>query len=365
MALYNGGHYLRMAVESVLAQTYRDFEFLIINDCSTDNSIEVIKSYNDNRIRIYRNEKNLGQTQSLNVGLREATGQYIARMDADDYVFPNWLELQVQSMETYPDFAVISANAIVIDENNKLRQNLFPSNSLDEIILNSTVRSPINHVGSIFDKEKIIRLGGYDVEYKISADYDLWSKLLRSGDKLYVTNEILMAIRIHQKSLSRSGEEKELIEIMSIMKKNIAYYSQESLNDREILDLANAYYSQENISEDNLSRAVQGVEKLVESLISKGKLNKDLLIRWGKKQVMILITKGILKSIQKGQITNVRKLASLGIAKMGVMSIFLFFYGFSFFGKKVLAGIPSFYKLVLRQKAKVCSSSNLKRKVFT
>ena len=91
MTVYNGQDYLRPALESVLAQTYKNFELLIIDDASSDDSLRIIKSYQDPRIAVYSNPQNLGQTRSLNVGLKFATGEYIARMDADDLVFSAWL----------------------------------------------------------------------------------------------------------------------------------------------------------------------------------------------------------------------------------------------------------------------------------
>src|SRR3990170_6306785 len=95
MSVYNGERFLREAIESILNQTYRDFEFLIINDGSTDSSREIILSYNDPRIRLIDNELNIGLTRSLNKGLRLARGKYIARQDADDISFRKRLEKQV------------------------------------------------------------------------------------------------------------------------------------------------------------------------------------------------------------------------------------------------------------------------------
>jgi len=95
MTVFNGGQYLRRSVQSVLDQTNRDFEFLIVDDASTDNSLELIKSFDDDCIHIYPNEENIGQAKSLNVGLKLAKGKYIARIDADDIAFPKWLEKEI------------------------------------------------------------------------------------------------------------------------------------------------------------------------------------------------------------------------------------------------------------------------------
>ncbi len=122
MALYNGGHYLKQSVRSVLNQTHHDFEFLIVNDCSTDESVKIIESFHDTRIHIHHNAANLGQTKSLNVGLKLASGEYIARMDADDVALPQWLEMQVRYIEKNPEHSAVSSYAVAIDEQNKIKK---------------------------------------------------------------------------------------------------------------------------------------------------------------------------------------------------------------------------------------------------
>lgn len=99
MAVYNGGDSLRPTIESILGQTYKDFEFLIINDGGTDSSLDVIRSYDDERIILCNNKTNLGQTKSLNIGLRLARGKYVARIDADDFSFPTRLEKQLSIVD--------------------------------------------------------------------------------------------------------------------------------------------------------------------------------------------------------------------------------------------------------------------------
>jgi glycosyltransferase involved in cell wall biosynthesis len=102
MSVFNGERFLRGAIESILSQTYKDFEFLIIDDGSTDASTNIIASYRDSRIRSLRSERNLGLAASLNQGLASSTGQYVARMDADDISLPNRLARQVGFMQTHP-----------------------------------------------------------------------------------------------------------------------------------------------------------------------------------------------------------------------------------------------------------------------
>ena len=106
MPVYNCEKYLRESIESILNQTFKDFEFLIINDGSSDKSAEIVESYNDNRINFVQNEKNIGLAASLNRGLDIAKGEYIARMDADDISLPERLEKQVRFMETNPQIGI-------------------------------------------------------------------------------------------------------------------------------------------------------------------------------------------------------------------------------------------------------------------
>ena len=156
MTLYNGGQYLRHAVQSILDQTYNDFEFLIINDGSTDNSLETIESFGDKRIKIHHNENNLGQTKSLNIGLKLASGEYIARIDADDVALSHWLEKQGVFIDNHPDCSVASAHVVAIDETNTIKKIYNPPALPEDGILRALFTSPINHGGSIFKKKDIL-----------------------------------------------------------------------------------------------------------------------------------------------------------------------------------------------------------------
>ena len=106
--------YLREAIESILNQTYKNFEFIIIDDCSTDNSLEIIKSYNDERIVLIENEENIGLTKSINKGLAVAKGEYIARMDADDVSLPQRFEKQINYMNDHTELIVCGSSMELI-----------------------------------------------------------------------------------------------------------------------------------------------------------------------------------------------------------------------------------------------------------
>ena len=120
MSVYNGMPYLQEAVKSILNQTYKDFEFIIVDDASTDDSLKYLKGINDKRIKILSNEKNLGLAVSLNKALNAARGEYIARMDADDISKPERLHIQLNFMELNPQIDICGSFVSVIDENGKL-----------------------------------------------------------------------------------------------------------------------------------------------------------------------------------------------------------------------------------------------------
>ena len=134
MTVYNGGEYLKTSVRSILNQTFKDFEFLIVNDFSTDDSVDIIKLFNDGRIVIYNNEKNIGQTKSLNVGLNLAKGKYVARMDADDMAFPLWLDKSLDYIRKHPEYAAVGSAAIVMNESGRMKKALKTPTNFAEVI---------------------------------------------------------------------------------------------------------------------------------------------------------------------------------------------------------------------------------------
>jgi glycosyltransferase involved in cell wall biosynthesis len=129
MPVYNGSKHLSDAVDSILTQTYTNFEFLIIDDASTDNSFEILKSYKDDRIRLIKNEKNIGLSASLNKGLNLALGKYIARMDQDDISLPNRLEKQIEYFKEHNDICVLGSWFKVISGDDPYQIKPTPSNT--------------------------------------------------------------------------------------------------------------------------------------------------------------------------------------------------------------------------------------------
>src|SRR3989338_6121613 len=361
MALYNGGEYLRHSLRSVLEQTYRDFEFLIINDRSIDNSMETIASFRDQRIKIHHNSSNIGQAASLNAGLKLASGDYIARMDADDIAFPRWLERQMAFIERAPGCSVVSTQALVIDENNRIKKSYKPPSSREDIILRALVASQINHVGALLKKKDVLEAGGYDERYKTAADYDLWGKLLRNGRKITATEEMLVAIREHARSLSRSERGKqELTEIIDIAQKNIAAFTSAQLAHDEARLFCKTNYEAGDLSEPEFLQALSIMKRVYGSLRSSWGVDSSKALQWLGKRYETIYLKRIFAAITQQNYREVHELSREGIKLFGFRGVFLIFAMGSLFGGAFLSRMPGLYEETLRKRACLVVGDKLK-----
>ncbi|NMC51671.1 glycosyltransferase family 2 protein [Candidatus Kuenenbacteria bacterium] len=209
LSAYNAEKYLPEAIESILNQTFTDFEFIIINDASTDKTKEIIENYakQDKRIRLIHNTYNLGLTKSLNVGIREAQGEYIVRLDADDLSAPERLARQYEFMEGNPKYALTGSWVKIIDENGQMLAKRQPPVETKLIKFHFIFGKPcIWHSSIFFRKDKIAKIGNYNEEYKYAQDLNLYVKLLKEEQ---ITNvpEFLVSHRIHGNSLGRNNSE--------------------------------------------------------------------------------------------------------------------------------------------------------------
>lgn len=177
LPVYNGERHLKQAIESILAQTYTDFEFLIINDGSTDRSEEIILSFNDKRINYIKNTENIRLIASLNKGLELAKGEYIARMDADDIASPDRLAQQVEYMVEHRDVVLVGSDVEVINEDGTSRY--FYPNILSGATIHAAlaVRNPFTHSAVMFKKQAVVELGGYSSDDYMAEDLGLWMRL--------------------------------------------------------------------------------------------------------------------------------------------------------------------------------------------
>lgn len=205
MAVHNCEPYLREAVDSILAQTFTDFEFIVVDDGSTDRSADVIASYSDPRIIFVRNDKNLGLTASLNRGLELARGEYVARMDGDDVSLPERLARQVAFMDANPGVGACGTWATDIDEAGRVKggRETPTGDELD----NFYWRVSLIHPSAMFrfDRRRGPR---YNPEVRYSQDYDLWLRVA-AVSRLSNLPEHLLLYRVHGGSVTASNAENQ------------------------------------------------------------------------------------------------------------------------------------------------------------
>lgn len=221
MAVYNGESCIRSSVESILSQGYRDFEFIIIDDFSSDDTVKIIKTYNDPRIKIICNEKNVGQTKSLDKGLRLAKGEFIARIDVDDAAFSDRLEKQIDYMLKHSEYAAVGTSALKIFQGSGKKEVYKAACAPSEVMARLFYTTPLLHVTVMMRKDAVLKVGGYDSGFLICADYALWSNLIRSKYKVISLPEILMKFKVSDESYSSRNQENIVSEYCKLLMDNI------------------------------------------------------------------------------------------------------------------------------------------------
>jgi glycosyltransferase involved in cell wall biosynthesis len=215
MPVYNGEKYIREAIESILSQTFTDFEFLIIDDGSTDQSAVVISSYNDPRIRLVNNERNLGLVHTLNRGLELARGELIARMDSDDISLPDRIRKQVELMNGQPEVGVCGCWIEWLDREVIMD---YPVND-PEIKRNLTFTCPLAHPTVMMRADLVKRYNvRYDPEYQHAEDYELWSRLSLITNFANIP-EVLLRYRIHENQICQRHHSEQMASIAKVKAK--------------------------------------------------------------------------------------------------------------------------------------------------
>jgi len=196
MSVYNGARDLREAVDSILKQSFTDFEFIIVNDASNDNSPAILNEYaaKDKRIKLINNEFNLGLTKNLNKAIRESKGEYLARFDSDDISYPDRLKMQVEFLDKNPNCALVGTWSDIIDGSGKIMRTVkYPTSSND--VKKVLIRyNPFFHSSAMFRKSAVNAVGPYDESWRFAQDYELW---LRIAEKYDIANipQVLLGYR--------------------------------------------------------------------------------------------------------------------------------------------------------------------------
>ena len=210
MSVYNSEEHLVESIDSILSQTFIDYEFIIVDDGSTDNSIEILKSFNDKRITLIYNHKNMGLPLSLNKAIKLSRGEYIARMDADDIALPYRLERQLNYLQSNPRVDILGGQVTFIDINGTgIRSGDKPLKS-KQINKVAEFSCPLNHPTYMVKKVIYDELYGYREIFTYGQDYDF---ILRAIDKGFVIEnmpDILLYYRIYPGSQSIKKRRKQL-----------------------------------------------------------------------------------------------------------------------------------------------------------
>jgi len=193
MSCYNAGGFLHQAVESILAQSYKDYEFIIIEDGSSDDTLSQIKSYTDSRIIILENEKNLGLSASLNRGIEKAQGGYIARMDADDVAMVDRLEKQVNYLDQHKEVDILGTSVrLRSDVNKDVNGSINMPEIHDDIVKRIFRKTLVLHPTIMLRREVYEVHGIYDPELRWAEDTDLWDRIYDKVTWANLSEELLI-----------------------------------------------------------------------------------------------------------------------------------------------------------------------------
>lgn len=280
MPVYNDERFIRFSIESILNQTFKNLEFIIINDASNDNTPEILEEYRDPRIKVINNEINLRVPKSLNKGLSLAKGKYIARIDSDDISVRDRLEKQYLFLENNKEFGLVGSYTEVIDEDGRNiefwheylePEYIFYTLSFWNCLVTSTV---------MFEKEIAVNLGGFNPDFDRTEDYELWYKISRIK-KIYIIPEYLSKYRKNKSGIT-------------------AKYSQEQLANAENVAITKTKISRELLRYLKSINKPNSFGKKINLIIQLYKTNKNIL----KEGLKLNLDKKRLKEIANQRIWN-------------------------------------------------------------
>ncbi len=201
MSVFNGEDYLKESIDSILTQTFRDFEFIIVDDASQDHSRDILKAKarQDPRIKILLNPHNLGLTRSLNLALEKAQGRYIARQDADDVSSPGRLALQRSYLESNPAIFLIGTSALIVDDQGQIQKKYCRDDNPGKWARKLRRYNPLFHSSIMFRNQKL----RYRHKFYFAQDYDLYLRLLTQGKKISNLPPYLIQHRITSQTITQ------------------------------------------------------------------------------------------------------------------------------------------------------------------
>ena len=216
---YNAEKYIKEAIDSIWSQTFRDFELIVINDCSKDSTEKIILSYNDPRLVYVKNEENLGVAGTLNKGLKLAKGQYIARMDADDISLPQRFEKQVAYLDSHGQVAVLGTGIQHFGEGIPTKCWVLSHNP-EQMKIDLLFACGLAHPSIMMRTDVIRALGGYDMAFEGLEDYELWCRVAQEH-QVTTLPEVLFRYRVHPGQVTKNPSEKYLTRMRNLKKRQL------------------------------------------------------------------------------------------------------------------------------------------------
>ena len=276
MAVRNGMPYVQVAVESILRQTFQDFELVIVEDASTDGTRERLRFFTDTRIRLICNDFQQGQTWSLNRGLAVANGHLVARIDADDICLPERLETEVRFLKQNPAIALVGSRWIGLSPSGKPLGTQGNALSDDGSFLGRLLRGdcPLYHTTVMFRKEAVERAGGYDTAFKIGQDYDLWARMAVLGQRAVVLEKPLVLYRFHSRQQSVADRPAHQEELFQAHWRLLSCFGPQEGPARQasLLLRSDDRFWQECGSKGNVARCLNTLEEVLEKARTRLKL---------------------------------------------------------------------------------------------
>jgi glycosyltransferase involved in cell wall biosynthesis len=292
MPVYNAELFLNDTIESVLNQTFKSFELIIIDDVSTDRSIDIIRSYSDPRIKLFQNQKNIGTIATLCKGIDLCQAEYIARLDHDDICYPNRLERQYEFIKSNPDGALYSCWAKeVTKDRDFVRTDMHDP---AHYYFNLTFTNWIYHSTMVYRKDAVLSVGKYTAAY--TEDFELIWQILRRY-KIYHQPEVLLEYRHTDQSLWQCIRKEECkTDFLSQVRRNILFYMDDHsipLEDWQLELLSHSYGPKDQFTIDQVKSSLQLLEDITRKIIHKESVNmisSDVLNAFKEKRDYILKT---------------------------------------------------------------------------
>lgn len=281
MPVYNVEAYIGEAVESILAQTFADFELIILDDCSTDKTSDIVTTFSDSRIRYIKQPRNLGLSENLNTGIRMARGKYIARMDGDDIAVNTWLEKGKCVLDNNPDIGICSSGFEWFGS--KKATVRFPKYNEDikaQLLYNNAVIVPIIRTEVLIDNNLFYKTEAFPAE-----DYRMWAECIRAT-KIYNIQETLFYYRMHEKQIcaARRDEQKNKVNEVRLF---MLEYLNPNISDEDKDYFINNFAENKINSRKDIALLKKFARKLIEKNTTNKNFDEKALHRCFKKNIGI------------------------------------------------------------------------------